>query len=86
MIRDFDNGVLKLMGKCISVRWIHPYDSTIARKQTSIRNHIQANEKKIDDLNYEIEQKETDLFEHFAVMESAVASIKQQGNFLSGLS
>lgn len=83
MIRDFDDGVLRLFGDYID-EVQSPVDGTIARRQTSIRNLINDKQDRIDDLNILILDKETELFQHFANMESSVASIRSQGQFVSG--
>lgn len=83
LIRDFDNGVLRNFEEFTDeVR--SPVDGTIARRQTSLRNSIIDKEERISDINLLILDKETELFQHFAQMESAVASINSQGSFISG--
>ena len=82
LIRDFDDGILSNFEDFTDeVR--SPVDGTIARNQTSIRNFISDKEEKIRDINLLIAEKEAELFQHFAQMESAVASINSQGEFLS---
>jgi len=83
LIRDFDNGLLRRFEDYTDeVR--SPVDGTIARRQTSIRNAILDKEDRIDDINALILEKEAELFQHYAQMESAVASIRSQGDFLAG--
>ena len=83
LIRDFDNGILRNFEDYTDeVR--SPVDGTIARRQTSIRNAILDKEDRIDDINALILEKEAELFQHYAQMESAVASIRSQGDFLAG--
>ena len=82
MIRDFNNGILSnLEDYTEEVR--SPVDGTIARRQTSIRDLIFDKEDRIQDINLLILEKEAELFQHYAQMESAVASINNQGQFLS---
>ncbi|MCM8525836.1 MAG: flagellar filament capping protein FliD, partial [Lentisphaeraceae bacterium] len=84
LVRDFNNGVLRNFEDFTDeVR--SPVDGTIARRQTSLRNSIQDKEERINDINLLILDKEAELFQHFAQMESAVASINSQGSFLSQL-
>ena len=83
LIRDFDNGILRSFEDYTDeVR--SPVDGTIARRQTSLRNSILDKEDRIDDINALILDKETELFQHYAQMESAVSSIRSQGDFLAG--
>ena len=82
LIRDFDDGILtNFEDYTEEVR--SPVDGTIARRQTSIRNLIFDKEERIEDINLLILEKEAELFQHYAQMESAVASINNQGQFLS---
>ena len=82
LIRDFNNGILSnLEDYTEEVR--SPVDGTIARRQTSIRDLIFDKEDRIQDINLLILEKEAELFQHYAQMESAVASINNQGQFLS---
>ena len=82
LIRDFDDGILtNFEDYTEEVR--SPVDGTIARRQTSIRNLIFDKEERIEDINLLILEKEAELFQHYAQMESAVASINSQGQFLS---
>ena len=83
LVRDFDNGVIRNFEDFTEdVR--SPVNGTIARRQTSLRNSIANKEERIQDINLLILEKEAELFQHFAQMESAVASINSQGSFVSG--
>lgn len=82
LIRDFNDGILtNFEDYTEEVR--SPVDGTIARRQTSIRDMIFDKEERIEDINLLILEKEAELFQHYAQMESAVASINSQGQFLS---
>ena len=83
LIRDFDSGVLRSF-EDFTDQVRSPVDGTIARRQTSLRNSILSKEDRIEDINLLILDKEAELFQHFAQMESAVASINSQGSFVSG--
>lgn len=82
LIRDFNSGILKNF-EAFTDKVRTPVDGTIARNLTSIRNSIFDKEERIQDINKLIASKETDLYQKFANMESAIAGIRSQGDFLS---
>jgi flagellar hook-associated protein 2 len=82
-IRDFDEGIMQKLSDYVD-EIQSPVDGTIARRQTSIRNRINDKEDRIDAIDLLIIDKETQLYEHYSRMESAVASIRSQGQFVSG--
>jgi len=81
LIRDFDGGRFQEFDNFLdSVR--SPIDGTISRRLESLESSIDAKEDKILDLEFFLLNKETELWEHFSVMESTVASISSQTQFL----
>ena len=83
LIRDFDNGILRRF-RDYTDELQTPVDGTIARRQTSIRNLISSKDERIRELELQILDREADLYQRFANMESSVSSIQSQGNFILG--
>jgi flagellar hook-associated protein 2 len=83
LIRDFDNGILRKF-RDYTNEIQAPVDGTIARRQTSIRNLIADKDERIRALELQILDREADLYQQFANMESSVSSIQAQGKYVSG--
>ena len=84
MMRDFDHGIMRQFEDYIDTVQ-SPIDGTIFRKQESIKATISSNDDRIAELTLKLIRRENELFEQFGRMESNIAGIQQQGNFLSGL-
>ncbi|MCM8532682.1 MAG: flagellar filament capping protein FliD [Lentisphaeraceae bacterium] len=82
LIRDFDNGVMRGF-RNYTDELQTPVDGTIARRQTSIRNLIADKDERIRAIELQLLDREADLYQRFANMESSVSSIQSQGNFVS---
>lgn len=81
--RDFNKGVFRKLRDYIDTS-TSPVDGTIARRKSGLEGQIQKRNTKITFMNFQISEKETQLFERFSTMEQTLAGIKNQGSYISG--
>ncbi len=81
--RDFNKGVFRKLRDFVDTA-TSPIDGTIARRKSGLEGQIQKRDAKINFLNFQIAEKETQLWERFSTMEQTLASIKNQGTYISG--
>ncbi len=81
--RDFNKGIFRNLREYIDTS-IAPVDGSFARRKSGLEGQIQKRNIKITFLNFQIAEKETQLFERFSTMEQTLAGIKSQGSYISG--
>ncbi|MEN9360289.1 MAG: hypothetical protein RL095_1824 [Verrucomicrobiota bacterium] len=80
--RDFNKGVFRKLRDFIDTA-TSPIDGTIARRKSGLEGQIQKRDVRINFLNFQIADKETQLWERFSSMEETLASIKSQSSYIS---
>ncbi len=80
--RDFNKGVFRKLRDFVDTA-TSPIDGTIARRKSGLEGQIQKRDTKINFLNFQISEKETQLWERFSTMEQTLAGIKNQGSYIS---
>ena len=81
--RDFNKGIFRKLRDFVDTA-TSPIDGTIARRKSGLEGQIQKRGAKINFLNFQIAEKETQLWERFSTMEQTLAGIKSQGSYISG--
>ena len=81
--RDFNKGAFRKLRDFVDTA-TSPIDGTIARRKSGLEGQIQKRDAKITFMNFQIAEKETQLWERFSTMEQTLAGIKNQGSYISG--
>ena len=85
LFRDTKYGIVKQVDRYV-YSLVDPAEGLITQRTQGIQTQIDDNKKRITELQKNMVDYETDLWEHFAQMEKAVSSITTQvGNLLSAL-
>ena len=81
LVRDFDGGIIREFNSYLDTLQ-SPVDGTIARQIEQSVKYVQSRDDKIRDIELKLVARETQLWERFSQMESAVAQIQSQSNFV----